>query len=426
MAGAKAIKAGEAYVETYAKNDKLKKDLTKATNEVAKFGAKAGKLGGAQIAGAVGGPVGVIIGGLGAALKLGLDEWILPARTFAREMERTSILSAEALKVTESRISSVREALAGMSEQAATPDGVKQLNTMIAETQKELGGLEKSLKSVQKQYESYNSALTSKENISLYFSAPLTGGLAGEQEKLKPVLDEANKKYKAQLDLLTALQRQKTELDDPTKSMKAIQTIQNFTRDLREQLDITLEINKGTAEQIKLRKLAEQFGFKPGTAAYDAAAKTVKELNTAQANKSLKEFAESLDTQRRALEDVDYDANRESLDKLMKDHPGADDAAVKRAREAIRDLNAAEATDAAQEWGRDRDELLQKLNKITKLGTDFPVAAWGSFSGISGNLQSPENSMRTSLVGLLDGQTDTNRLLSDIVDELRDPNRLTL
>ena len=355
-----------------------------------------------------------------------MDEVVFP-HEFAKQVERQAVLSEKVLANHEKRIDGVRDALKNLDEVAGTAAGMAQTKDLARQAEKELAGLETSLKAVQKEMARYETLTTDAGTASMWLTGAVTGeGLSDQREKIKPILDERQKAYDAQLKLVTDIRAQLAKVSDPTKNPEAMRAIQSYTKELREQFDVLVGINKETAEQTKLRKMAEQFGFKPGTPGFAAAQKAVKDLNIAQANKALGDFADSLDEQRAAIEDVNFDANRLALEKLLKDNPQADAAARKRALDSIRDVNAAEAVAAAQEWGAGFDERMAQVNKIAGLGSRLPQAAWGSFTGIGGNSQDPANVQRESLKGVIEGVDDSNKLLEDILSELRGEERLKL
>ena len=335
-ASAKSIKAGEAHVELRAKDDRLRKDLTKSAEELGKFGAQAGKLAGGQVAAQIGGPIGLAVAAIGPVLKGLMDEVVFP-HEFAKQVERQAVLSEKVLANHEKRIDGVRDALKNLDEVAGTAAGMAQTKDLARQAEKELAGLETSLKAVQKEMARYETLTTDAGTASMWLTGAVTGeGLSDQREKIKPILDERQKAYDAQLKLVTDIRAQLAKVSDPTKNPEAMRAIQSYTKELREQFDVLVGINKETAEQTKLRKMAEQFGFKPGTPGFAAAQKAVKDLNIAQANKALGDFADSLDEQRAAIEDVNFDANRLALEKLLKDNPQADAAARKRANEQHR------------------------------------------------------------------------------------------
>lgn len=345
------IRAGGAFVELFAKDDKLQAGLKSASGKLRVWAESIKKIGtGEMFSGALGGgPIGLAIAGGAALAKAAFSDFVLDQREMAREVERTATLTDRWLANFQAGIEKTRARIADFADVAGTSAGLDNFEAAISEAKKNLGGLEISLKSVQQQHDELNKIFSSKENFSLWLSGPITGGLAGEQAKLKPGLDAANEAYAKQLALVTELQKKLSEVNDPSKSREAMAALRAFTDKLAEETDKLTSTASNRARE--LQKIASQFGFGSASPEFLQAMDAVKKADVAGA---IEGFVKAINSQTERIENADLSDAEFNFKKLAEQNDwGPANPEWQRGMEALKNNRIAEAVAAAQKWAED-------------------------------------------------------------------------
>jgi hypothetical protein len=360
-ASAGAIRAGGAFVELYAQDEKLQQGLKAGSQKVRVWAESLKKIGTAEaLSGALTGPMGIAVAGVAALGKAVFNDLILNQAELQQVTERSNELTQRWLTQFESGLQKVRDRLAEVASMAGTGAGMDTLESELANARKNLGGLESSLKGLREEYESLNTIFKDKsfsegmKNYGLWLTGPITGGLAGEQEKLKPGLDAANAAYLAQLQTVTELQKKLSEVNDPSKSQAAMAALRAFTDRLAEETDKLTSTASNRARE--LQKIANQFGFGSASAPYLQAMDAVKKADVASA---IEAFVKAIDSQTARIKDADLTDAEFNFKQLAEQNDwGPANAEWQRGMKALQELRIAEAIEAAKQWGNFEPENL--------------------------------------------------------------------
>lgn len=351
---ADSIRAGKAHVELGVDQKPLDSGLDTATKKLNRWTEAIKKTGkGEMLSGALqGGGVGLAAAAGGIAARAVFDEYILNQRTIQQELERTTELQAKWLERFSTGLAQVRQRLAEVGNVAGTGQGLDRYQVELEAAQKELGGLESSLKEARREYESFNSLFSSKENFSLWLSAPISGGLEAEQAKAKPALDAAKKAYEDQLKLISEIQKKQFELQDPSRSREALRSMREFTDGLAEQAATLERKNKFSERELQLKKIADRHGFATGSSEFLQALDQAKKLDVAE---SVEKFIAAVDAQTERIQNAHLDDDEFKLMKLGQGELSIEDWA--RMNDALREKRIAEAVEAAQHWVEDVEPI---------------------------------------------------------------------
>lgn len=420
VATAANVKAGGAYVELFTKDDKLDRGLKGGASKV-KMWAEAVKKAASpeMLSGALGGGAMGIVAALGGAtVKAVFSDFILNQRTIGHEIERNSELSSRWLENFQSGLEKVRQRVAEFQSAIGTGGGLTKLESEIEAAEKNLGGLEKSLGKTREAFEEYDHIFQGHDfadamkNYALFLSAPVTGGLEGEQAKLKPALDEANKAYLDQLKLVTELKRQRNELLDPSKNPKAIKSITDFTDGIKAEVDKLTSVVSD--RQRALQKIADQFGFGPSNSEFQQATEAVRKADVAEAIES---FVKAVNDQTRRIENSHLDDDEfKFMEMAQKNDWGPANPEWQRGMEALKNKRIAEAVDAAEHMFDD-PEVISKAVSGSRGATQF--ASGAQFFGVAGAGGGVFEKQ-------LKAEERTNQLLEGVTDILKQADGLVI
>jgi len=365
--------------------DKGLNDASKKLDRWHKSMAKAAKGGGGSLLGGgllAGGPIGVAAAGAGIAGKALFEEFISNPRTLADAMQKASDLSAKSLEQFTARMEQSRAAMARLDEIAATPAAMQARRDELSKVESELGGLADTLHAARAEYEKLDSAFNSAGNAGLWMTAPLSGGLEGQREQLRPQLQEAEKKYNEALKRRIELQKQLNDLSDPQKNQAAKDSIESFTKSLRDQVKQLEQKNTLTKEDLELQKMAQKFGWGDGHFRTQDAKTAIEELRTAEANDALDAFTKAMKDQTERIVRADLSDEDFELRKLgNKVDPNS--GHLSWAREALAERKQATNLENARQWFAGEQQRQAAMTGPAARGA-FQFASAGQFFGTAG------------------------------------------
>jgi hypothetical protein len=415
-ASAGSIRAGKAHVELGVDGKPLDKGLNDAQAKLTKFqqmavkGAKGGTEGG-LIGGLIaGGPMGAAVASIGVVGKALFEEFVQNPRQIADAMQKMSELSARSLEQFTARMEASRQAMARLDAVAGTPAGLRARRDELAKVRAETQGLETAVHAARKEHEKLASATGSAENASLWLSGPVTGGLEGQRVVTAKTLEEAQQKYNAALKRRLELEKELQQFGDPQKNQTAKDSIESFTKSLRDQVKQLEFKNTLTKEDIELQKLMEKHGWKEGHFRTQDAKAAIEELRVAEANDALDEFTKQINKETRRIEQSGLSDEEFELNEMLnKNKTGADDPRRSLALEALRNKRMAEAVEAAQHWTDGFDNHSQS----------GPLASRGAFQFASGSQFYGTGGSSGVMDRIAKNGEETNKKLEGLTQELR-------
>lgn len=276
--------------------------------------------GGSLLAGgAKAGAIGLAVAGV-ALLGKELYDAAFNAKKLEREF-RASMWAMElsAERVTES-IARTKEALTEFDDVAASAEGVKAYGQQLKRAETDLKIAQADLDRSVKDEAQWDSKWNSIEAMNKYLRSELesTGKNAAQAtEVLKKTLDERRK-------MAEELRRKNGELANPMSSVAARTELRRF---VKEQEDALKDLNR-TADESKLDKLKEKFGFKD--ADLGAARLAIAAKNAGTAAEYIKQLGKEVNNLQNGIEESADDAKLEEFVKL-----GIDKAQIARIKELI-------------------------------------------------------------------------------------------
>ena len=297
-----------------------------AKNFKAESSGKIGEIfgGGSALAlGAKAGAAGLAVAGV-ATLGKELWDLVSPAKAFHKEIERGRELSAKWAAGITAGIGRIKESLSEFSGIEATPEGLAALRGQIAGLNKEFNGTTQSLKLARTESEKWESKWNDPESFQHWLVGELetTAGAAKENvATMKAAYDE-------QLKALTELRKKERELMNPSDSVAARTALRQF---VKEQTDAVADLTR-TAEEAKLARLQDRFGFTDAALAGARAAISMK--NMALATKEADDLISALTADVNLFGDaVKKTSDDVKLDELVK--KGVDEKQLARIRQLI-------------------------------------------------------------------------------------------